>query len=420
MALRDQPYLPLYVQDVLTDEKLIECSAEAHGVYFRLLCILHKQETYGLLCLKQKWKQNGSKFSNFASLLRNQMPFTQKQIEQSLIELSDEGVIQITDDSLSQKRMVRDGQISSIRSDIGRKGGIVSMKQYGIDGFLYWMSDGGEINKVGISKNPQNRLYRLRCDLNIKKLRIESAIGIVDMGKCEDMILEIFGEFIEREWVKLSYQDTKEKFALLEAKVEANYEAKVEAKFKNNSKNEANEANEANDEANTSTPKSVDINDCESYNNNHKEKFALLEANSEYEDEYKDGSKEKKEKKEKEGMGEKVKKEKFDLSFLEDDFKTPFIEWMEYKRQRNETYKTQKSFEACYNRLKKLSRFDSENASLIVEQSMANNWAGLFELKISNNGKSGNNNNSQSGVSEDYKRNILERLLAPGSTEQMS
>jgi len=47
MALRDQPYLPLYVQDFLTDEKLMECSAETTGVYIRLLCILHKQKEYG-------------------------------------------------------------------------------------------------------------------------------------------------------------------------------------------------------------------------------------------------------------------------------------------------------------------------------------------------------------------------------------
>ena len=41
MALRDQPYLPLYVLDFLVDEKLAYCSAESTGVYIRLMCILH-------------------------------------------------------------------------------------------------------------------------------------------------------------------------------------------------------------------------------------------------------------------------------------------------------------------------------------------------------------------------------------------
>ena len=44
MALREQPYLPLYVQDFLTDEKLNECSAESTGVYIRLMCIMDKAQ----------------------------------------------------------------------------------------------------------------------------------------------------------------------------------------------------------------------------------------------------------------------------------------------------------------------------------------------------------------------------------------
>ena len=61
MALRNSPYLPLYVQDFLTDEKLADCSANANGVYIRLMCILHKSEPYGKILLKQKYKQNASK-----------------------------------------------------------------------------------------------------------------------------------------------------------------------------------------------------------------------------------------------------------------------------------------------------------------------------------------------------------------------
>ena len=44
MALRDQPYIPLYVQDFMTDEKLSECSAESTGVYIRVMCIMHKSQ----------------------------------------------------------------------------------------------------------------------------------------------------------------------------------------------------------------------------------------------------------------------------------------------------------------------------------------------------------------------------------------
>src|SRR5688572_17968095 len=106
MARKDKPYLPLYVQDILTDEKLIECSAEAHGVYLRLMCVLHKQDKYGLLCLKQKYKQNSSKqrskIEEFAWMLCKQMPFEQKIIQDGLQELLDEGVISINEDTLFQ------------------------------------------------------------------------------------------------------------------------------------------------------------------------------------------------------------------------------------------------------------------------------------------------------------------------------
>lgn len=134
MALRDQPYLPLYVQDLLTDEKLIECSAEAHGVYLRLLCLLHKADPYGTILLKQKYKQNASKSEantqanfklcfNFASQFEKSMPFSVDVIARGLSELLAEDVIQIDGDVLSQKRMVRDAELSEKRANAGKKGG---------------------------------------------------------------------------------------------------------------------------------------------------------------------------------------------------------------------------------------------------------------------------------------------------------
>ena len=43
MALRDQPYLPLYIHDIMVDEKLNECCAATHGIYIKgLMCLMHK------------------------------------------------------------------------------------------------------------------------------------------------------------------------------------------------------------------------------------------------------------------------------------------------------------------------------------------------------------------------------------------
>ncbi len=123
MALRDQPYLPLYVMDFIADEKLANCSAESTGVYIRLMCVMHKMDDYGAVSLKAKEKQNPSNITNFAIKLMRQMPYPQDVIERSLVELIDEGVIILEGDRLYQKRMVRDGELSKKRAEAGSKGG---------------------------------------------------------------------------------------------------------------------------------------------------------------------------------------------------------------------------------------------------------------------------------------------------------
>ena len=59
MALRNQPYFPLYTQDFISDEKLRECSAASVGVYIFLMCVFHKSERYGAVSLKPKDKKSG-------------------------------------------------------------------------------------------------------------------------------------------------------------------------------------------------------------------------------------------------------------------------------------------------------------------------------------------------------------------------
>ena len=58
-----------------------------------------------------------------------------------------------------------------------------------------------------------------------------------------------------------------------------------------------------------------------------------------------------------------------------------FLQWLQYKRKRGESYKDEKSTMLAYRKLLRLSNKDSHQALKIVEESMANNWAGLFELK---------------------------------------
>lgn len=125
MALRDQPYLPLYVQDFMTDEKLAECSAEANGVYIRIMCLMHKSEEYGKIALSGK---DIAQFGNtgildmFAGKLVKHMPFTVDVIRKALDELIEEKVLYVDATKLCQKRMIKDAQISEVRAAAGRKG----------------------------------------------------------------------------------------------------------------------------------------------------------------------------------------------------------------------------------------------------------------------------------------------------------
>jgi len=123
MALRDQPYFPLYVQDYLTDEKLNSCSAASQGVFIKILCIFHKSEPYGGILFKQKDKQNSSMCLNFAAKLAKLLPFDQETIFSAITELIEEGVLTVEGDFLYQKRMCRDFEISLARSKAAKKGG---------------------------------------------------------------------------------------------------------------------------------------------------------------------------------------------------------------------------------------------------------------------------------------------------------
>ena len=124
MALRDQPYIPLYIQDLMTDEKLNNCCASTHGIYIKgIMCLMHKSEDYGKILLQQKFKQTDKQSKNFAIMLVKHLPYTIEEIEKAIDELIEEKVCYFEDDFICQKRMIKDGAISKIRSKVGGKGG---------------------------------------------------------------------------------------------------------------------------------------------------------------------------------------------------------------------------------------------------------------------------------------------------------
>lgn len=124
MALRDQPYLPLYVQDYLTDEKLSMCTWSTQGVYIKILCLLHKSDPYGTILLKQNDKQTQNVALNFAMKIMKLLPIEKDTIYEAINQLIDEGCLSIDGDKMFQKRMVRDNELSIVRAESGRAGGL--------------------------------------------------------------------------------------------------------------------------------------------------------------------------------------------------------------------------------------------------------------------------------------------------------
>lgn len=85
------------------------------------------------------------------------------------------------------------------------------------------------------------------------------------------------------------------------------------------------------------------------------------------------------------------KRKEADLSFVEPSFQPVMAEWLAYKSERGQTYR-QQGLKACYSKLRELSNEDPDIARKIIRQSMANNWAGLFPLKTTNDyGRSAKN-----------------------------
>jgi uncharacterized protein YdaU (DUF1376 family) len=278
MALRDQPYLPLYIQDFLTDEKLIECSAKATGVYVRLMCIMHKSEDYGKILLKQKDKQNDKQIENFAIKLGKQMPYSQQEIHDALQELLAEKVLSVEGDSLVQKRMVKDNALSLVRSEAGKKGA------------------------------------------NVK-----------DFAKAKP-----------------------------EAKGQANteYEIETEIEGDNEFKYELSKA---------------------------EKKVKTIEA-------------------------------KIDIvyPFVTDRFINAWSLWLDHRKAIKKPYRSGLSQQTA---LKKLSEYDEDTAIKMINQSIENDWQGLFELKDQKNGKSGNNKKQQqSDNSSEYLKNYYAEKIGGSKT----
>lgn len=83
------------------------------------------------------------------------------------------------------------------------------------------------------------------------------------------------------------------------------------------------------------------------------------------------------------GCAEKRPRAALDTSAVEPSFQPIVADWLDYKSERGQTYR-QRGFDCFYSQIRKLSGGDAGRAREIIQQSMANNWAGIFPLKTTN------------------------------------
>lgn len=119
----------------------------------------------------------------------------------------------------------------------------------------------------------------------------------------------------------------------------------------------------------------------------------------------------------KENIKENKKRKSDELpGYVSPDFAPIMKEWLEYKKERGQAYKA-RGLKACYTKLLTLSGSDPTRARAIVEQSMSNNYSGLFQLKIQDNG---NNNNFRRTPADNIREAQEQHIRQLAATLQTS
>lgn len=115
-------------------------------------------------------------------------------------------------------------------------------------------------------------------------------------------------------------------------------------------------------------------------------------------------------------------REAFDLTFIAEPRWLELVKtWLDYKRSRGENYKSDLSVKKFYTMLRNLSRGDPDRAARIIDKSIANNWAGIFELPESDAATFGcetTNPLSRSGRSHPASGQRIGQIKQPADEER--
>lgn len=98
----------------------------------------------------------------------------------------------------------------------------------------------------------------------------------------------------------------------------------------------------------------------------------------------------------------KSKKSQLDMSIVAPNMLEPVETWLAYKKEKSQSYKPT-GFKTFYKKLCELSGNNRDIAMAIIEQSMQNNYAGIFPLRNNNN-----NNYGRETITDKIRRTVEE------------
>lgn len=105
------------------------CTPAAHGIMINIMCVLHRENRYGRILLRQKFKQKDSSSLSFAKQLASLLPFTVEEIMPGFTELLNEQILRIEGDWLICDKMESLAILSETRAKAGKKGGEATAKK---------------------------------------------------------------------------------------------------------------------------------------------------------------------------------------------------------------------------------------------------------------------------------------------------
>lgn len=99
-------------------------------------------------------------------------------------------------------------------------------------------------------------------------------------------------------------------------------------------------------------------------------------------------------------------KEDKEIIDISPEFVSIVEEWLSYKKERREAYKSKRSLVQFYSRLITLSNGDPQAARKLIHTAMANNWAGIFPERTTSTPKARARIDIPAETAEDFKSTL--------------